>query len=43
MAQLAMHAAVETAGSRDPDYLAQACTAFYESQLTREGDGRYAF
>ena len=43
MAQLAMHAAVETAGSRDPDYLAQACTAFYESQLAREGDGRYAF
>ena len=43
MAQLAMHAAVETAGSQDPDYLAQACTAFYESQLAREGDGRYAF
>ena len=42
MAQLAMHAAVETAGSRDPDYLAAACAAFYESGLTVEGDGRYS-
>ena len=43
MAQLAMHAAVETAGSHDPDYLAQACAAFYESSLSVEGDGRYSF
>ncbi len=43
MAQLAMHAAVETAGSADGDYLAAACAAFYESGLTVEGDGRYAF
>lgn len=43
MAQLAMHAAVETAGSRDPDYLVRACAAFYESCLTVEGDGRYSF
>ena len=43
MAQLAMHAAVETAGSRDPDWLAAACAAFYESPLTRTGDGSYAF
>lgn len=43
MAQLAMHAAVETAGSHDPDYLARACAAFYESSLTVDGDGKYSF
>lgn len=43
MAQLAMHAAVETAGSQDPDYLSRACTAFYESSLTQAEDGRYLF
>ncbi|WP_130869379.1 M18 family aminopeptidase [Intestinimonas massiliensis (ex Afouda et al. 2020)] len=43
MAQLAMHSAVETAGSKDPDYLAGACAAFYQSALTRKGDGRYSF
>ena len=43
MAQLAMHAAAETAGSHDPDYLARACAAFYESSLTVDGDGKYSF
>ena len=43
MAQLAMHSAVETAGSQDPDYMAAACAAFYESALTQERDGRYSF
>ena len=42
MAQLAMHAAVETAGSRDPDYLADACAAFYGCRLTRRGDGGFS-
>ena len=41
MAQLSMHAAVETAGSMDPDYLAQACAAFYESELIPIRDGQY--
>ncbi|WP_297212450.1 M18 family aminopeptidase [uncultured Flavonifractor sp.] len=42
MAQLAMHAAVETAGSRDPDYLARACAAFYECRLVQREDGKYS-
>ncbi|MEQ2455740.1 M18 family aminopeptidase [Flavonifractor hominis] len=41
MAQLAMHAAVETAGSRDPEYLSRACTAFFQAQFTQTSDGCY--
>ncbi len=43
MAQLAMHAAVETAGSRDPEYLARACAAFYQAEFTLTADGIYQF
>ena len=39
MAQLAMHSACETAGSRDADYLCAAMKAFFESELTQTGDG----
>ena len=41
MAQLAMHAAVETAGSQDPEHLSRACTAFFEAAFTQCADGRY--
>lgn len=41
MAQLAMHSAYETAGSRDIDYLIAACKAFYNTALTVIGDGQY--
>ena len=43
MAQLAMHAAVETAGSRDPEYLARACAALYQAEFTLTADGIYRF
>lgn len=41
MAQLAMHSAVETAGSRDPAYLSQACRAFFETDFQMTADGVY--
>ena len=41
MAQLAMHAAVEMAGSQDPEHLSRACTAFFEANFTQCADGRY--
>ena len=41
MAQLAMHSAVETAGSRDPAYLSQACATFFSAPLHPEFDGAY--
>ncbi|MBE6914954.1 MAG: M18 family aminopeptidase [Ruminococcaceae bacterium] len=34
MAQLAMHSAVETAGSRDPELLVRAMTAYYAAELS---------
>ena len=43
MAQLAMHAAVETAGSRDPEYLSRACAAFFSADFTLHADGCYTF
>ena len=43
MAQLAMHAAVETAGSADPGYLAAACAACYRAEFTLTADGMYQF
>ncbi|MGI5976517.1 MAG: M18 family aminopeptidase [Candidatus Limivicinus sp.] len=39
--QLAMHACVETAGAKDPEYLAKACAAFYGSEITCTADGAY--
>ncbi|MBO5248240.1 MAG: M18 family aminopeptidase [Clostridia bacterium] len=38
-AQLAMHSARETAGSRDVEYLSRAMTAFYEANFTLSDDG----
>ena len=43
MAQLAMHAAVETAGSQDPALMARACTAFFQAPFVPSGDGTYQF
>ena len=43
LAQLAMHSAVETAGTQDAAYLVQAMTAYYESGLHRDEDGNFAF
>ena len=42
MAQLAMHSAYETAGSKDIDYLIAASEAFYSTELTAIGDGEYS-
>ena len=41
MAQLAMHSAYETAGAKDIDYLIDASTAFYNTNLTVVADGQY--
>lgn len=41
MAQLAMHSAYETAGSKDVEFLVRAMKAFYASRLRAEGDGAY--
>ena len=41
MAQLAMHAAVETAGSADPGYLARAAAAFFAFRAMPAADGVY--
>lgn len=41
MAQLAMHSACETAGSADPEFLADAMKAFYSSELSCSGDGSF--
>ena len=38
-AQLAMHSARETAGSRDVEYLSRAMTAFYSENFTLSADG----
>ena len=43
MAQLAMHAAVETAGSQDPAYMARACAAFFQTPFALTADGIYQF
>ncbi|MDO4475773.1 MAG: M18 family aminopeptidase [Lachnospiraceae bacterium] len=39
VAQLAMHSPYETAGTKDPLYMRQAMTAFYETKLSVEEDG----
>lgn len=41
LAQLSMHSAVETAGSKDPAYLATACAAFFQSEFEQTSDGVY--
>ncbi|WP_297200537.1 M18 family aminopeptidase [uncultured Flavonifractor sp.] len=43
MAQLAMHSAVETGGSQDPEYLSQACAAFFQTAFSLTADGAYQF
>ena len=35
--------AVETAGSRDPEYMARACAAFFQAEFTQTADGVYQF
>ena len=39
LAQLAMHSAYETAGTKDTGYLVQAATAFYRSSFLRDAGG----
>lgn len=41
-AQLAMHSAYETAGSRDTDHMLAAMRAFYSSAVKCERDGEYS-
>ena len=41
LAQLAMHSPYETAGAKDPAYLAQAMRIFFASALRDEGRGGY--
>ncbi len=43
VAQLAMHAAYETAGAKDADYFIRAMKGFYDLKITREADGVYKF
>ncbi len=38
LAQLAMHSSYETAGAKDIDYMIDAIKAFYETELTINGD-----
>lgn len=40
LAQLAMHSARETMGARDVQHMIRALTAFYESEIGIDGDGR---
>ena len=39
LAQLAMHSAYETAGTKDTEYLIRAAEAFFGSAFLRSGDG----
>ena len=41
MAQLSMHAAVETAGADDPQYMADAVKAFHNSRFAPAADGSW--
>ena len=41
LAQLAMHSAVETAGTKDLEYMVSAMTAFYDSRVKTTGDGEF--
>lgn len=42
LAQLAMHACVETASARDAEWMQQAMTAWYAADIERTADGAYA-
>lgn len=42
LAQLAMHSPYETAGTKDPAYLAQAMRTFFSLALRDEGQGSYS-
>lgn len=42
-AQLAMHSAYETAGTKDIDYMIQVSKTFYDAHLVRTGQHRYKF
>lgn len=42
LAQLAMHSPYETAGTKDPAYLAQAMRTFFSLALKDEGQGSYS-
>ena len=39
LAQLAMHSPFESAGAKDPEYLAKAVTAFFETDICIGDDG----
>ena len=39
LAQLAMHSAVETAGTKDPDYMVRAVAQYFDTALTQTRDG----
>lgn len=41
LAQLAMHSAVETAGTEDIEYMIRAMRCVYSSEIVCRGDGRY--
>lgn len=41
LAQLAMHSAYETGGSRDTDHLIRALREFYQCSVSEEADGSY--
>lgn len=41
--QLAMHAAMETAGAADTEYMVRAMTAFYNADIRQTADGTYKF
>lgn len=43
LAQLAMHSAVETAGTEDVGYMIRAVRSFYQTPFTCAGDGVYRF
>ena len=40
LAQLSMHAANESAGAHDPDYMVRAMRAFHETEIRVVGDGQ---
>ena len=42
LAQLAMHSCFETAGAKDVEYLVDAMTAFYSTELTGSAESGYA-
>ena len=41
LAQLAMHSAYETAGTKDPEMMIRAMKSFWETEILMTGDGRF--